>query len=352
MMGQNHQHQITPHAWITRRDLFALATISPSLLTKIQRGWLSASVIEEFLSEATASVTTCWYSLQGDGLSLVEWALPQYLPELVEVVKFSPLYRQRAAYLAAQGFLLLSLIDLHHLRYAERVAHCQEAVTYAHESGDLTLLIASLVKLSHAFRTNGQLAESLDTYLQAKRYSKSTEIAGFSRGIVRSGLGHAYAKQGKSEEVTRFQDEARATFTEKDAETPIFLSASHGFYEIILDEGLSSLALGDYEQKQRNLDRAQKYWKEAAKKFGQIEQLSSGIVVPARIAAEVEIARALAYAKAGNMEAFITSFEKGVRAAKALGSEKRMQEAREAYRVAREQWPHEQRILDLWEVVF
>ncbi len=38
-----------------------------------------------------------------------------------------------------------------------------------------------------------------------------------------------------------------------------------------------------------------------------------------------------------------------VRIAKAIGSEKRMQEAKEAYKVAMGLWPHEQRIGELWE---
>ena len=246
---------------------------------------------------------------------------------------------------------MLSLIDLHHMRYAERVAHCQKAVKYAHESGDLTLLIASLVKLSNAFRTNGQLDESLKTYLATERESKSTEIAGFSRGIVRSGLGHAYAKLGKSEEVRRFLDEAYATFTDEDAETPVFLSTSHGFYEIILDEGLSAIDLGNRMRDQGDLDHAREYWKDAAEKLDKMEQLPSGLSVPVRIAAEVLIAQALAYAKARNMEGFLTAFEKGAKLAKELGSEKRKQEAKEALRAALEQWPNDQRITGLWELL-
>jgi hypothetical protein len=121
------QSQLIDPSQITRRDLFALATISPPLLTKIQRGWLTTSVIEEFLSEATASITTCWYLLQGDGLPIVEWTLPQYLPELVVVVKSSSSYQQRAAYLAAQGFFLSNLIAYHRTRFDKRMAYCQQS---------------------------------------------------------------------------------------------------------------------------------------------------------------------------------------------------------------------------------
>jgi hypothetical protein len=59
----------------------------------------------------------------------------------------------------------------------------------------------------------------------------------------------------------------------------------------------------------------------------------------------------LFYAKAGNMDGFITSFKERVRKAKALGSDKRMQEAKKAYKVAIKQWTHEQQIRELWELL-
>jgi hypothetical protein len=51
------------------------------------------------------------------------------------------------------------------------------------------------------------------------------------------------------------------------------------------------------------------------------------------------------------MEAFIASFEKGVGMASALGSEKRKQEAREAFKTALGQWQGDQRITGLWELL-
>jgi hypothetical protein len=146
-------------------------------------------------------------------------------------------------------------------------------------------------------------------------------------------------------------NEACATFTPADDETPVFLLACCGLFEIVLDEGLSTLDLGNHAQDQGSPDRARRYWKDAAEKFGKIEQLPSGVFVPARIDVEIEIGRALSYAKAGSMDGFIKSFEKGVRGAKALGSNKRMQEAKAAYKVAMKRWPHEQRIIELWELL-
>jgi tetratricopeptide (TPR) repeat protein len=348
-MSDEHIRDLTR---LTRRDLFTLACVSSSLLTNMRRGWPSAGILEEFLSEVTASVTTCWYLLQrSDGLPTVEWAVPQYLPEVVEVVKHLPRSRQRAAYLAAQGFLLRGLVAHHRTRFAERVEHCQEAVTYAGVSGDLTLLVESLRALGGALLFNKQPEESLKTYLQAEAYSKSTQLPGFLRSKILGELSHPYAKQGNDQEVVRCLNEAHDTFTRTDSETPVFLLADHGRHQTILYEGLSTLDLGNHAKGQRRLSLAREYWKDAADKFGKMEKLPSGVAVPVRIAAEVLIAQALAYAKARNMEGFLSVFEKGVQLAKELGSKKRLQEAREALNAALEEWPNDQRITGLWELL-
>ena len=122
-------------------------------------------------------------------------------------------------------------------------------------------------------------------------------------------------------------------------------------YQLILEEGLSTLDLGNHAKDQGRLSLARKYWKDAAEKLDKMEQLPSGLSVPVRIVAEVLIAQALAYAKAGDMEGFLTAFTKGVQLAKELGSEKRKQEAREALHVALEQWSHDQRISSLWDLL-
>src|SRR5262249_18652323 len=157
--------------------------------------------------------------------------------------------------------------------------------------------------------------------------SKSTRISGFLRSQVLVQLSQPYAKLGKSEEVRRFLDEAYATFTDADNETPVFLLTDNGRDQTILYEGSSILRLGNHAKDQGNLDRAREHWMNAAETFGKMARLPSGLEVPTRIAAQILLAQALAYAKAANMEGFLTAFPKGVQLTNELGSEKRKQEA-------------------------
>jgi hypothetical protein len=71
---------------ITRRHLIELAFVATPVLTSMQRERLSPFVIEEFLSEATTSITACWH-LQSRALTLVERAVSQYLPFLLRKPK-------------------------------------------------------------------------------------------------------------------------------------------------------------------------------------------------------------------------------------------------------------------------
>jgi len=349
---RDEQSQLIDPTQITRRDLFTLAVVSSSLLINIRSGWSPAGILEEFLSEVTASITTCWYLLQGsNGLPVVEWAVSQYLPELVEVVKYSSPQRKRAAYLAGQGFLLSGLVAHHSMRFAERVDYCQKAVTYAHESGDLTLLVESLRALGDALLFNRQPKEGLKMYLQAEAHSKSTQLPSFLRSKILGELSHPYAKEGNDQEVVRCLGEANASFTEADNETPIFLRAYHSRFAIILFEGLSTIDLGNHAKGQGRPGLAQERWTNAAEQLDKMQQLPSGIKVPVHIAAEILIAQALAYAKARIMEEFLTTWKKGVQLVKELGSEKRKQEAREALKTALEEWPNDQRITSLWELL-
>jgi tetratricopeptide (TPR) repeat protein len=351
-MTDQKDHQTTEYLISRRMALATLATLSTSLLTKMQFGSLTTIVIEEFLAESTTSIVACWHLLRGDGLVTVEHALPKFLPLLIALIKQYPLYKEKASYLASQSFLLLSLVALHRLRFSERVEYCKQAVEFAREADDHTLLVTSLTHLGDAFFTNGQSMKMLHIYQQAEYYSRGMEISQFLRSKVLAELAHAYAQQGNDQETFRNIGEARQLFSEERGDTPVFLSTDYGLFQLILFEGLSTLGLGNYEEIQENTLRAHDYYQEATNKLKQIEQLAQTVIIPERIRVEIVNQRALVNAKAGNLDEFEKYFMEGVNGAKALASEKRRQEAIANWKAARAQWPHEKKILELADVLF
>ncbi len=338
---------------ITRRMALAtLATLPTALLTKVQTGPLTPSIAEEFLMQAATSITTCWHLLRGDGLATVEYTLPKYVSLLTMLVKHASPYQQRAAYLASQGYLLLSLIALHRLRFAERVAQCQHAVTYANQSGDQTLLVTAYTHLGDAFYTNGQPEKMLHTYQHAEESSRSPRTPAFLRSKVLAELAHAYAQQGMRQEVLHCLGEARTIFIEENEDIPVFLSTDYGLFQLILFEGLSMLGLGTHEAKHRAQDRARSHYREAEDKLSKIEHLPQTVIVPDRINVEIVNQRARASIGAENLDAFERYLLKGIQGAKQLSSEKRRQEAIANWKMAREQWAHEKKIVELADALF
>ncbi len=145
----------TSEVLLARRTvLAALVTLPAALLANVQSGPLTAPLLEEFLSQCAASLTACWHLLNGDGMATVEYGLPKYLPLLVALARQPSRYQQTAAYLAAQGSLLMYLVSYHRLRFREELAYAKQAVDLAKVLGDRNLYVQALTFLGGAFELN------------------------------------------------------------------------------------------------------------------------------------------------------------------------------------------------------
>lgn len=326
-----------------RTALAALATLSGSLLTKVQQVPLSALVMEEFLSHCTSSITACYHLMCVNGLATVEYALPKYLPLLAGLCEHSSsFYQKRTAYLAAQGCFLTGLIKLHRLRFYERLIYSRKAVEYAKLSGDTTLYVMLLASLGNTFYNLKQYLEMLQVYQEASYHLKTVPYTLKSK--VFAGLAHAYAQTGQVQEALRYIGEARTVFPTEYEEVPSFLSMDYGLFQVILFEGLTFL---DLDKCYPDNGYAQDAWN----KLTQIDYLSKGTNVPERIRIEIVNQRAMAAVRARNMEDFRAQLIAGAEGAKALESEKRRQEAFANYKAATKAWPHEAKVLELADLL-
>jgi len=326
-----------------RLALTTLATVSAALLTKVQAGPLTALLLEEFLAQCSASITACWHLLNGDGLGTVEHALAKYLPLLVALARQSSPYQQKAAYLAAQGSLLMSLVSYHRLRFRDEQAYADQAVTLAKVSEDCNLHVSGLLHLGGACEFNGQLKAMLQACQEAARYLDKVVLP--LRSNVLADLAYAYACNGQVQEALASIGEARNLFPSEFAEVPCFLSSDHGLFQLILLEGLIYLSLGESDA-----EHVREHSERAISALAQFGQLPSTIMVPERYKIQIINHQAAAAVGAGNMEEFEHYLLAGVAGAKALSSEKRWQEAVTVWRKARETWPDEQRVMKLADV--
>ena len=325
-----------------RQAIIAIAALPLALLTAVQQGHWSTLVKEEFLSRCAASVTACWHLTAGREFTEVERALSNYLPLLMTWAQQPSPQQKSTADLAAQGNILMGLVALHTFQSPKnlhgRVAYCKQAVEYASVSENCTLHVAALTQLGDSLGEMGQQVSMLQTY-QAAEHS-AEDLSPLVQSKVLSGLAHAYARNGQTQEALRCLGEARMLLPQEMEYIPIFLSGDSGLFQLILREGQTYLELGNHL-----FDRG--HYEQARTTFVQIEQRPPTITIPERIHIEIVNQQALAAMKVGELELFCDYLEKGIYGAKALGSEKRRQEAIDIYWEGRKIWPQEARVKEL-----
>jgi tetratricopeptide (TPR) repeat protein len=325
-----------------RQAIIAIAALPVALLTAVERGHWSLLVKDEFLSRCAASITACWHLMAGREFTEVERALSNYLPLLATWAKQPSLQQKVSADLAAQGDLLMSLVALHTLPSPKnlqvRVAYCKQAVGYAEVSENRTLHITALTHLGNTMGEAGQPAEMLQKLLEAGQFL--SEMSPLLRSKFNVELARAYARNGRPQEALRCIGDARSMLPEENVFVPIFLLGDSGLFHLIMKEGQTHLGMGDHHSNGN-------YYEQAGELFAQIETLPSAVVIPERFRIEIINQQALAAMKMRNLEQFCNYLEKGIHGAKALGSEKRRQEAIDIYWEARNIWPHEARVKEL-----
>ncbi len=328
-----------------RSALTALAVLPLAQLQAHQQHQKSAPSPEEFLPECAASVTACWRLLNdGNGLSTVEQTLPAYLPTLLAWAQQPSRYQQVAAYLGAQGSLLMDLVAYHRFRFQDSLTYTNQAVELAKVSGDYNLHIYALMLQGGALNLNGQQRAMLQRHQEAEQYLE--KVAQPLQSYVFAELAYAYAQNGQVQQALHCIGEARMLFCSDFGEVPCFISADYGLFQLILFEGMTHLALGESDP-----DHALQHNRQASKALAQIEGLSPQIIVPQRSRVEIVNYQAQAAAGTGNLDDFEHYLIAGAKGAKALGSEKRRQEVIANWKAARKVWPHETRVLELADVV-
>ncbi len=162
--------------------------------------------------------------------------------------------------------------------------------------------MTALIHLRDTTGEAGQRSEMLQKLSEAAQYLREVPPLLQSKLLIE--LARAYGWNGKSQEALHRIGEARATLPEENTFVPIFLSGDSDLFHLILLEGQTHLGMGDH--------------------------LASSTTM-----------------KMQNLEQFCGYLEKGIHGAKALGSEKRRQEAIDIYWEARKIWPYEARVKEL-----
>ena len=274
----DQDHQLTSNTLTTRRDaLVALALFPPTLLAKIQ-SWssfdmVSTVVAEDFLTQCAHSITACNHLLKGDGLATIEYALSQYLPQLLTLGKSPSPVQHEAANLASQGCCLMSTIKTHRVQYHEAVTCCKQAVEMAKVTGDNQLVAAALTELGDAWFYVDQPQKYLKAYQESeslipretKRLLLAKEPDQFPlllQCCIYTGLSDAYAVLERSQEAEHYLNLANAIPLSPDDDR--FIPAlSYDFSSRAGHTGSIERKLGEMEDKKKAPDKARPHYEKA-----------------------------------------------------------------------------------------
>ena len=324
---------------LSRRDaLVMIAGLPLALLVKMPSEPMATALAEEFLTQCVASMTACWHLMRGNQLSVVQEVLHAYLPTLETLAQQPSKHQSVAANLAAQGYRIKGILALHRNNLREREAYCQQAIQYSELAGDPDLLVSAFISLASTFYYCQNPVKAAKIYQQALFYQSGISPLLLARVYIE--LAVVYAQQKQQQEALRYMHLAQELYPEYPEADPSFLYAEFSPSSMILEEGLTHLALArHYPDRQ--------YPQQTWDTFARIEKLNTHTPIPERIRIEILNHQATTALVLKDVDAFCNRLEQAVNGAKKLGSEKRRREAVEVYKDARKIWPHEIKVREL-----
>ncbi len=130
-----------------RHALGAIAKAPISLYGLTVLGATRAVTAEEVLPLCAAGLLACRELINEGEIATVKSTLSVYLPALVGFVR-QPVHSQRAARLAAQGYLLATSVASHVGRLDKMQQFSKEACRYAQQAQDVNLEVVALIRLA------------------------------------------------------------------------------------------------------------------------------------------------------------------------------------------------------------
>jgi len=257
-------------------------------------------------------VEQCWALCNAGQLDAVDHIIQGFLPDVLTHATD----RAAIAALAAQSLRLLSVVRTHQLRLHEKVALNQQAVEYARQANDPTMLVAALTELAVAFKYADQPENSFGTYLEA--VAQADKAAPLVRSRAYAATAAAFAQRSRLKEAATYISRAHNAFPANPEREPGWLSADYGIWLLSFYEGLTQMQAGNAAA--------------ADAAFMSYEQHASAGLAPERNRLEVINHLARTAIMAGDLDSFAHHLHAAIIGAGAIHSRKRLDEAVAIYR--------------------
>jgi transcriptional regulator with XRE-family HTH domain/tetratricopeptide (TPR) repeat protein len=332
-------------AVVTRRDALRRLAAFPLVTLKLNATQpMLHRPPEEILTQCAASIVACWELSKGndDGdLSLAFKGASAYLPTLEAIVMNSSQHRKEAASLAGQCALLKTMLGWHLEGLKEAAIYAREAITYAREADDISLLLSALDYLAWAeyYDKRGKQAlhnieQAVPLLMQSKK--RGLPLSTRLQGGVYSTLALMQAKNGQNR-IASLRQAANAFFAPPVDESR-FVYMDYTTSDLVLNDGMVHYHQGDYAKALDSLSQ-----------LIDPETLALKMPLPERSRIEGLNMMTLASLKAKkkDMEHALHIWTEAINGAKTLQSEQRFSEALTGYEIMEALWSDEKRITNL-----
>lgn len=290
---------------------------------------LDAATLQHFES----LTATCWQFSNSGQLQLAEQVLASFLPHFLQL---APSHAQ-AASLASDGLRLQSILVAHQLKLVDKVRLCQQAVVYAKQANDYSILMAALMELGVAFRYLQQDESVFKASQEMLFYSRYVPPLLQARAYIIAAI--AFSRFGRIKEADFYIQLAYETYPD------------HSAYDPLVHTNANILIMGEYEGlaylSQGKGDKA--FATFGGNLFeGRLTAYQSTSVLPERIRLEMTNNQGQAAILSNNLEEYTRCLEEGISGAIALKSQKRFHEAVTIFQQkVPPQWRNEPRLKEI-----
>jgi transcriptional regulator with XRE-family HTH domain len=347
---------------ISRRDALRFLALVPADmlgLSQFQAVFKKEFSYEDILKHCAAAITACWYLRKGKELAFADRATSKCIPTLKAMTQTAPtVQRKAAADLLAQCLLLKSVLSWNIAATNDAITYAQQAEAYSTIAGSRLLQITALRTQAAAFCYANQWRQALLAAEQArslleegdkrdkqKQKSASSQpveepIPHIVHSYVYAGLATYQAYDGHKEDALLSLKKAHISFFAQSDTEVVPLWIDHSIGNLLNNDGSTHMHLGLY--------------KEALDSLGQIDtQYAQDATIPmsCRVASifdqvTAEVSRD---DRPRDLQWCTNLWVRGVQGARELKSQKRIDEAVQAYAVMRAAWPGEKQVKDLRE---
>lgn len=320
-----------------RQILVALAAL-PFITLSSRLTFTAAYIAKVFLPQCATSLVACNQLMKSQDFLYAEQTLARLIAPLRHLAQQETHYQAAAAHLAAQCYLLFGILESHNLNWAGYKIYNEHAVEMSKITGDASLQAVAIIQLAMTFFQFEQPNKALTLYEEAN------PLVALATPLVRSDFyvkqAVAYAQAGQAKQSQECLEKAHAAFPTKAENDPSFLYADFGSSSFICWETTTQLQLV-----QQQLAKPEAAWKALAQSehLPWHNNLGRTQVFLHNLQAETALA-------ANEMEQFIQLLTIGIRGANYIKSKRRLQQAMDCFRMARQQWPNALPIQQLADV--